>query len=399
MKQEWLEQNKQNSQYKYLSIQDAVTAGLIGYLNEDKNFIRELSKQMPQVDEELYDGIIVTSGSYNPWHYGHEFLIDRAINETQYKKPLVIIFPAHDIYLQEKCPDNYLPASIRIERIKNSIPEDWFVSGAEAYQEGPVNYSSLLSALRLIYNLPITYVYGEDCKFDKYFYHAWIERIRGLSFSRTEDSSTNKRKNWDWKDYKFEKKHLKLRIDISLYNPRQLVKILDVLEKYYLSVTLLDIHAQLNTLKQIDPFYKSKAISLDKHTPTDYNLKISRIYQPGGFQFVKYHNHQDCYRSDLKDILYIIDDDIDTGGSLRKCFDFLGREMPIYLHTGKTDKNCEILDWEDFFGEGLYIKQKNNMDARRPYLLPYVDPYFRCSVDPTKIFEFDKDIKELIRDL
>lgn len=152
-------------------------------------------------------------------------------------------------------------------------------------------------------------------------------------------------------------------------------------------------------------------VSLDAVCAAEYNIRLSRVYSLAGNQISRIR--MDVERDDTAGIkferlstLTVVDDDIVSGKTMEfVCRDLLpsgivGEQISLFEYGYSSDsdfeKVFEILDERDFlFGAkdgGLKVELPNNQLVRVPYVLPFVNPTWRCQVNPDQALEFSRKV-------
>jgi nicotinic acid mononucleotide adenylyltransferase len=151
-------------------------------------------------------------------------------------------------------------------------------------------------------------------------------------------------------------------------------------------------------------------VSLDAVCTAEYNIRLSRVYSLAGNQISRIR--MDVETNDLEDVSFerlstitVVDDDIVSGKTMDHVCSVLlpsgivGEQISLfeYGHSNANfDDVYEILDERDFlFGAkdgGLKVGLPNNQLVRVPYILPFVNPTWRCQVNPDQALDFSRKI-------
>jgi nicotinic acid mononucleotide adenylyltransferase len=150
-------------------------------------------------------------------------------------------------------------------------------------------------------------------------------------------------------------------------------------------------------------------LSLDPLCPVANNIRLSRLFPMSGNQLkridtvienVKMHSPSHSSKC------YIVDDDIVSGKTMEYVKNAF---VPIHLDVTQVSlldhglpKNHpkivfdEILDERDFLigskDGGLMCMLPNGKHARVPYILPFVNPLWRASMDADKVINFSREV-------
>lgn len=393
--------------------------------------LKFLSTPLPKI-EELQDNsiILLNTGCYNPIHQHHILMMDIAKHEMEQKGFHVAkgyFTPDADTYVKTKS-ELYYNINQRCELINKTLESFYWLTvdpWSATYVDTDVNFSTIYRRLELYIEkylgrkVPIYYVCGSDRGNFSYTFEdktIVIERSKIVEVEPNNmvvnvikndihpnanyfsynvplsDSSSQQRESWSLETFpKLEKKKLILRIDTknSFFG--------DILNDFYSEVNFNNISVQERIFNSLD----KNTISLDSLLIDRFHLEISRFYNLGGYDFVQYNNRigSDSLIEQIDRIpkgvsLYLFDDDIYTGGTLRfarkllKDHDILGEITLVKTNI----EQYEVLDLRDFIlgdiNNGLAIKAPNGDTFRVPYIYPFVDPYARASViEPIKFSE------------
>ncbi len=377
-------------------------------------------------------GVLVATGKFAPIHSGHLAMMSAAKARLEatglYDFVGGYIAPDHDEYVSTKAKDYTIDD--RVEAILAAIQTPEFASWLRIdfwpgyFVEGAVNYTRVYERLRLYLEkhlgclVDLYFVCGGDnARFYKAFERSGRCIIVGRGgcevaakikagqtralFADCDDfeSSTNVRSQRA--KIPFVKKDLLLRVTDG---PREL-EVAEALKPFYKTVTVIKSSEQKEMFAS---FETSNVISLDPLIPAKYNLQISRLYDFMGVDKIGWTNRPKT--KDLEKQAFripwgsysLFDDDICTGKTVEFAKQFLGA-YDIHVtrvFAGVRSEGQEILDARDFLGEGLVIKtsgewnrpdfeyyeSKNEEAARFPYVLPFVIPRIRCSVENSREF-------------
>jgi hypothetical protein len=170
--------------------------------------------------------------------------------------------------------------------------------------------------------------------------------------------------------------------------------LIDVLNPCYRSIRLQHPSA---------PVLPCPAISLDPLVPMEYNLAISRIFEPGGLELIGHGARPGSpeLSQQLQSIpegsFYLVDDDVVTGETLKAVRALLQGQQLLGV-VGESEE--EVLDARDFLlgskDGGLVIQLKVGL-GRAPYLLPFVELGSRASIPGKKVMEVSAAIWDLNR--
>ena len=147
---------------------------------------------------------------------------------------------------------------------------------------------------------------------------------------------------------------------------------------------------------------ESNDISLYSYYETKYNLKISRLFnistyysEPNIINKPNYENIEKQIKSIPIGKYNLIDDDTYTGNTIRVVKELLNKnniEIEKCIFLNKYQNILDIMDCRDLLigrsDGGLFIKLPNNKICRCPYLLPYVYPSSRTSIDSKDDLDF-----------
>lgn len=376
--------------------------------------------------------ILLNAGCYNPIHGGHLMMMDRAKDYMKNKLDMDVVgcyyAPAHDSYVIEKSPNNYLNIHERISLIlerltNNSGSNTHFVdTWACLYLKNDVNFTTVYRRLELYIEkylgieIPIYYVCGSDrVNFVSTFNNKTIVVPRTHEFKNVNDqvkhvtkigygiSSTDYRLNYKLDKFRPKKKNLYIR-DIGTPN---IGERLILLGKQFNEI----IASSFSREREIYNNYKvdKNIISLDKYFSGSHNFEVSRYYLMGGVNSLGIGSRNGINISDQicsidkSKSYFLFDDDTSVNGTTLNYVKNLLKESGVIINGSFTfvtrNDECEVLDYEDFYiGEnsGLQIVMPNGEKVRMPYLYPFVNITERASIfdDPLK---FSKQIWKIIK--
>lgn len=159
-----------------------------------------------------------------------------------------------------------------------------------------------------------------------------------------------------------------------------------------------------------------KIVSMDPLYHGDYNLGISRLYNPDGTKFLGHFYRPETGMTLLQQFrqiprgikVVIFEDDIGYGGQIRRVKRILAKMdievVDVFTLYDNKDLVDEVLDVRDFiFGAdfgGLVVQDLDTNGRRRvPYLYPFIDVKARCSIDSPiefslNMWKFNRSIYE-----
>lgn len=398
-----------------------------GYFEDGEVTEKDLDESLkmlctPLVSKSEYDGdkvaVILMTGGFNPVHDYHlQSVLDAReyLEGKGYKVPQCFIAPDSDRYTNSKKYKGF-PIHERIKFINDAIKSNPKLDGLYVEPWGGLlsgkNLNFTFVYLRLVKylkkhigkSIDIFFVVGGDnARFSHVFKDKTIVVQRGNVYPEDIHPDAvfieNKRNNLSSTEFRkagvthAQKKDLFLRVD----SPCDVC----IFDKYFNKVFLNN---------QINVQLSSNYISLDVRTRADHNLEISRHYLNFGMNFIGHDNRpgsksiEDQLKDIPKDKSYILfDDDTFTGGTMRFAKEKLADHNIVKTETlcnglNKTDQ-IEILDAKDFIlqtdlidetsNNGLAIRTTEGFQLRVPYILPFVDPFTRCSVVAPVEFSID----------
>lgn len=356
--------------------------------------------------------ILLNTGCYNPLHEDHIEMMKLAKDGMEKLGFHVLqgyFAPDADTYVKTKTK-TYLNINQRCELISNMVNEyDWLNvdSWSGTFIPTDVNFTTIYRRLELyveryLYkHIPIYYVCGSDrANFSFTFEDKTIIIERnydytdnGLDFhpnakyfypkTPLTKSSTEIRKSWNVE--KPEKSGLILRVE----EKNQIFQ--NILNDYYKEINFEYQFKQNKVFSKIN----KNLISLDSLLRDRYSLEISRYFNLGGCDFIKYDSRigstsLETQVSNIpKDLnYYLFDDDTYTGGTFKFARElFKNHNILGEITLVKSNINdYEVLDLRDFilgYNNGLGIIAPNGHRFRVPYVYPFVNPYIRASIiDP-----------------
>lgn len=153
-------------------------------------------------------------------------------------------------------------------------------------------------------------------------------------------------------------KLLNLRLDTSLYNPKQLQAIKNCFNQFFSEVIFLDIVEQRKQVaKLIADNPNSIVVSMDKYIPTGHDLDASRVYDLESNYL--YHNIKFKGKIARNQDVILYDHDKVGGLGIKLVTALLEvsgntvREHVLIELSKEEAKVQEILDLDDFLGSGL----------------------------------------------
>lgn len=174
---------------------------------------------------------------------------------------------------------------------------------------------------------------------------------------------------------------------------------------------VIDTNSQKSIVKYLES--KGPVLSLDPICSSEYNLRMSRVFALAGNQItrLKMSVEENTMQSQLESLdpaktIYLVDDDIITGNTVNHVLEnYIPNSSSVEVvslfdygnHTNDAfNKVYEVLDERDFlFGSkdgGLVIELPDSTLARVPYILPFVNPVWRCQVNADQALSFSKQI-------
>jgi nicotinic acid mononucleotide adenylyltransferase len=150
-------------------------------------------------------------------------------------------------------------------------------------------------------------------------------------------------------------------------------------------------------------------VSLDPICPVVSNIRLSRVFPMSGNQLKRIRtdiSSVKLYLNSVSSKCYLVDDDIVSGKTMELvAHEFIPKHLDItqvsLLPYGldKQDSKIvfdEILDERDFLlgskDGGLVCELPNGKLARSPYILPFVNPQWRASMDAEKVITFSREV-------
>ncbi len=385
--------------------------------------LKFLCTPLPSIDE-IHDNsiILLNTGCYNPIHEHHVLMMSIAKYQMEMKGFHVVkgyFAPDADTYVKTKS-DLYYNINQRCELITEMVSDyPWLTIDpwSAIFVDTDVNFSTIYRRLELYVEkylgrkVPIYYVCGSDRGNFSYTFeektvviersqifeiepnYMEVQAIKNDIHSEANyfsyevpllGSSSQQREKWTLETFpKLEQKKLILRVDTknSFFD--------DILNEFYSEVNYNSVAVQERTFVSL----RKNTVSLDSLLVDNFHLGISRYYNLGGHDFIRYSNRigTDSLTEQLNRIpkgvsLYLFDDDTYTGGTFRfansllKDHDILGEITLVKTNTEKY----EVLDLRDFIlgdiNNGLAIETPDGGRFRVPYIYPFVDPYARASV-------------------
>ncbi len=383
--------------------------------------------------------VIISTGAFCPVHPGHLELMEVARNRVEEAGFDVVggyLSPGHDEYLRLKLGNEATSSQERMEQCTKAVlASDWLmVDPWEAlYRRVAVNFTDVLTRLEAYLRehfdeeIVVFYAFGGDNArfsltfaekghavvvgrpgyeeaFSKYRSHSLNEANSRVLWARNaiEGSSTEVRKRTEKRDPIPRPRLLFLRCEDSPVAPgskkdwREFQKQLVDLLGCWFEVTRRSQH-------RAGRAFSRPTISLDPLTPSSHSLKISRLFEFGGYA-QQSHIARPGSPSLQEQIAWIpageydvVDDDVCTGGTITKVKALLRPQVSIrdtqtHLNTTGGAGRVEIADSRDFLlgatDAGLVMKFRAEEAVRGPYVYPYVDPCVRCSIPPEEALEF-----------
>jgi nicotinic acid mononucleotide adenylyltransferase len=362
--------------------------------------------------------VLLTTGSFCPMHFGHRDMLIKAkhhLEQNGWQVLKAYISPGHDEYIQKKCGDQWLNIDQRIQLIQTIIAEDdWLAidSWEGIFNQVAVNFTDVIYRLQLYLqkhldrDIPVFYVCGSDnARFAQTFlnkehcvvvgrpgYQTEFEQYQQLVSERikfiegdADISSSLMRKI---------KPEIRKRVSLNLICQSHPLEdnLISLMSDYYQEVR----PEILNQSKHCDDLLP--CISLDSSITAEYQLSISRLFDLGGIGFRGFSSRPGTLTIDQQVELIpsghyrLKDTDIFSGKTSKFLVELLATKK-IWIDKIETLlESCgnEILDARDFFlgatDSGLVMQLPNGQISRAPYVLPYVNPAVRCSLENTLAF-------------
>lgn len=395
--------------------------------------IEFLKPRLETIGPDEKPAVLLLTGSLCPVHDGHREMMHKAF-EMCPKLGLTPIggyySPGHEEYVAQKTKDGYIPTHKRIQLI-NDIEDDFTsVDPWEAvFNQVAVNFTDVIVRLEaylekhLGRKIEVVYVCGGDnMRFAKTFLHKgycivcsrpkydafgkYFDEIKDkpniqIVFMHNEESSTSVRKRAKWLYKKDKVKQLFLRNDAvgGFWH-----KLPNLLQPYFSHIKPNLVSNQKQELEKMP----ANIINLDSVMTKlcKNNIQVSRRYDLFGINKLEGLVNRPGSESIDEQIskiepgdYYLFDDDIHTGGTMRTVENILRLRRDginiignLCFTTSKPEIH-EILDARDFkvghSNGGLVIKLPNGVNARAPYIYPYVCPYTRASISDPMKFSID----------
>lgn len=362
--------------------------------------------------------VLLTTGSFCPMHFGHRDMLIKAkhrLEQDGWQVLKAYISPGHDEYIQKKCGDQWLNIDQRIQLIQAIISEDnWLAIDPweGIFNRVAVNFTDVIYRLQLYLqkhldqDIPVFYVCGSDnARFSQTFlnkghcvvvgrpgYQTEFEQYQPLTSERIKfiegeaDISSSMLRTSKAKDRK------RISLDLICQSHRLEDNLISLMSDYYHEVR----PRILNQSKQSDDLLP--CISLDSSIVAEYQLSISRLFDLGGVSFRGFSSRPGTSTITQQIELIpsgnyrLMDTDIFSGKTIEFIIELLAtKKIQIdKVETLLEPGNREILDAHDFFldadNSGLVIQLPNGEISRAPYVLPYVNPAVRCSLENTLTF-------------
>lgn len=399
--------------------------------------------------------VLLSTGAFDPIHDGHIELMEKARQAMIARGYDVVrgyVSPGHDAYVQMKCGELAMPASVRLDRCAQKIAASesarhWLsVDPWEAlHRNVAVNFTDVVARLRnyLRYHfdrsVDVFYVCGGD---NARFAHAFVSDggcvVVGRPGAEAEFSVWHRRLaghpqivfvegNHPAASRTLRKEGLrddrKTKVVVRLENEYVLRSLLQAQLhrecKTRLSATWLSEFQQaflreLNKCMQVrtqqvgcnTPAFANNTISLDALLPARYNIAISRLFELGGYSQIGYspRPHAPPFETQIATLPagdYVLhDDDCVTGGTVAAVKRLLPNTVGILCVDTSVGRSTdeEVIDCRDFLlgaDDGGLVVQLSSGKARMPYVLPYVDPFARASIPPSHAREFSRAVWQL----
>jgi nicotinic acid mononucleotide adenylyltransferase len=171
----------------------------------------------------------------------------------------------------------------------------------------------------------------------------------------------------------------------------------------------VDITKQRQYIKTLRKKGVGIVVSLDPICPMVSNIRVSRVFPMSGNQLKRLRTDISGVKLHLNNTsskCYLVDDDIVSGKTMEIVADeFIPKHLDIIqvslLPYGldKQDSKIvfdEILDERDFLlgskDGGLVCELPNGKLARVPYILPFVNPIWRASMDAEMVIIFSREV-------
>ena len=372
--------------------------------------------------------VLLSTGSFCPMHFGHRDMLIKAKHHLEEKSWQVVkayISPGHDEYIQKKCGEQWINIDRRIQLIQQMIADDdWLAidSWEGVFNRVAVNFTDVIQRLQSYIekhchqSIPVFYVCGSDnARFAQTFvnkghcvvvnrpgYQTEFKQYRHLESDRTyfiegyaDIASSVLRKE----KYQQDKK---VSLNLICQSHPLESNLINLMSDYYQAV-VPEIFNQPKQSKDSLP-----GISLDSSIDAEYQLSISRLFDLGGIGFKGFSPRPGTLSIDqqinlIPSGLYKLKDtDIFSGKTIEFIIELLAaNNIRIdQIQTLLQSTGNEILDARDFFLDapdaGLVVQLPNGEVSRVPYVLPYVNPAVRCSLQ--NALDFSIRIWQMNRD-
>lgn len=385
--------------YKKLETNLAIKAG---YIEENFNCDIESSSK----DLSL-GSVLITTGSFGYLHQGHLVMMERAKDALAARGIVVdegFFSFTHDDYVLAKA-DNIPRGELRYKFAKDKLANHpWLkVDDWEYKLPGMVNFTTVIEHFKKRYpNKNIYYVFGKDN-----YNFAYAFKYFGLGIYVPLDDNYPK----EIEEYvlvasptqvEYHSSHFRncygLRGDHPLSQ-----EVANLIKKYTSKeVEILEVEEQIGWVKRV--LSGRKSISLDMYFKGDFQLEVSRNFDPlsqGSFDCKLVSRSTESISSQVAKIpegeYVLVDDDIASGQTMSLVKKIFPPHIKVIDTVALSDykgvnKYFDILDARDFFinslGSGLVVD-----DCRTPYWEPFVDLKQRANIFRGR--EFTQEILKL----
>ena len=419
---------------------------------DDVNCLCTPTSKLTPIANQSKPVVLLSTGAFSPIHDGHIQMMETAkqhLEELGYGVIGGYISPSHDAYLAEKLGENRMPPSYRIDCANQAVSlSKWLmVDPWEAlYRQEAINFTDVIERLtkylRFHLSVPVNVIYvcgGDNARFaltfvlrgecvivsrpghEKSFLHyqrhgalrdlSRIHWVNGVS-SASSTEIRERQNTLTVAPSQYQNLHVRLEDEYAFtdfglgqhgWKMFQL-KLMDSFAQYITGkLTTVCLPEQRLLFGQL----QQPVISLDPLNEGEYNLKLSRIFDIGGYHLLGYTNRIGSPTLELQvssipmQGQYILfDDDIATGGTIEFALRLLTQHT-VTVKTFTSGHAFDIADSRDFLlgGGGLLVKLPNGKVGRAPYVMPYVDPSIRCNISSADILRFSIEIWQLNRQI
>jgi hypothetical protein len=383
--------------------------------------------------------VLLSTGAFCPVHPGHIAMMERAKVAAEAAGFTVLggyLSPGHDAYIESKCGEAAIPASLRLLACARAAAEtSWLsVDPWEAlHRRVAVNYTDVTARLRAYLRahvdsrVDVLYVCGGDnARFGLAFVDdggcvvvarpgadaelaAWRGRLAGrqriLWCEGDHPGASRALRSSPWSG------EARRRFVVRLEDARA-VRTLGLAPSRFEElqrelVALLAESASVRTTSLAASSPEGDVISMDAMLPSARNLASSRLFALGGYQGLGYVARPGAppLEEQLAAIApgdYVLhDDDRMTGGTLAAARSLLSPSVRITAtHLAvEHDDDEDVVDSRDFLlgsdDGGLVVELPDGGHARAPYVLPYADPAVRASIPCREVHAFSQRVWSL----